>query len=81
MKLRLGKEHRPRRVNRKKINACNSKKRKKIKLKKSDFSKNSNNRLLLWPRDNEGKPWSDKKQKKLSWRDKRKFKSKSRDIC
>jgi hypothetical protein len=81
MKPRLGREHRLRRVNRKKINACNSKRRKKKKLNKSDFSKNSNNRLLLWPRDSEGKPWSDKKQKKLRWRDKRKFKSKSRDKC
>jgi len=65
MKLRLGREHRPRRVNRKRIGACDSKRRKKKNLNKSYFSKNRNNRLLLWLRHNEGKPSSDKRQKKL----------------
>jgi len=81
MKLRLGREHRAKHVNRKKIDACNSKGRKKKKVNKSDSNKNSSNRQLFWPRDNVGKPWRDKRQKKLKWRDRRKCKSRNRDKC
>lgn len=81
MKPRLGRKLRLRRVNRKKIDACNSKRRRKTKLNRSESSKNNNSRQLHWPRDNVGKPCSDKKLRKLKWRDRRKFKWRNRDKC
>lgn len=79
MKLRHGREHRLKRVTRRKREDNSFRKKRKRRKSNLEFNRNSNSKQLHLPRDNVGKPWQDRRQKKPNWKDKRKSKLKNRD--